>query len=96
MGKKKQNWLRYGRYINLALSFGIMMVVSLFLGLYGGEWLDRRLGTSPIFMILGIFLGVGIGFYSLFAELEGLMKKKPRDKIEREKNEDNDEEEPDR
>ncbi|NLI69397.1 MAG: AtpZ/AtpI family protein [Firmicutes bacterium] len=91
MVKKKQNWLRYGRYINLALSFGIMMVVSLFLGLYGGDWLDRRLGTSPIFMILGIFLGVGIGFYSLFAELEGLMKQKSGDKVKREKDREDDE-----
>ena len=84
MVKKKQSWLRYGRYINLALSFGITMTGILLLGLFGGEWLDRRLGTSPIFMILGVIFGVAIGFYSLFAELTGLMKGKPKNEPEQE------------
>lgn len=65
------------RYANLAISFGITMVAAVFLGLYGGQWLDRRLGTFPIFMLLGILLGVGVGFYSLWGELAGLMNKKP-------------------
>lgn len=77
MAKKKQGWLQYGSYINLALSFGIMMIAALFLGFFGGEWLDRRLGTSPIFMILGIIFGAVVGFYSLFGELSGLLKDKP-------------------
>jgi F0F1-type ATP synthase assembly protein I len=59
------------------------MVVAVFLGLYGGWWIDRRLGTFPVFMLLGIFLGIGIGFYSLWSELSELMEKKPEKESDR-------------
>lgn len=59
------------------------MVVAVFLGLYGGWWIDRRLGTFPVFMLLGIFLGIGIGFYNLWSELNELMEKKPEKESDR-------------
>jgi F0F1-type ATP synthase assembly protein I len=59
------------------------MVVAVFLGLYGGWWIDRRLGTFPVFMLLGIFLGIGIGFYNLWSELNELMGKKPEKESDR-------------
>lgn len=31
----------------------------------GGYWLDQRWGTSPIFVIVGVFLGFGISLYSI-------------------------------
>jgi len=32
-------------------------------------WLDRKLGTSPFMLILGVFVGAGAGFYSLYRAL---------------------------
>ena len=43
-----------GRYLGLGLQF----VVSILLFLYAGQWLDRRLGTTPLFMIIGLMLGI--------------------------------------
>lgn len=74
MADGRNSWVTFARYANLAFSFGVTMAVTLFLGFYGGRWLDRRLGTEPIFMIAGIFLGVGLAFKSLFDELEALGK----------------------
>lgn len=74
--KKKLQWARLVRYGNLAFSFGITMIAAVFLGLYGGWWVDRRLGTFPAFMLLGVFLGIGVGFYNLWKELNVLMVKK--------------------
>ena len=82
---KKKNWLKYARYINLALSFGISMILILLLGIFGGDWLDRRLGTSPLFLLLGIFLGVGAGFYNLWSELSKLVEIEKYKKLEEEK-----------
>ena len=87
MSKKKTHWTALVRYANLAFSFGITMIASLFLGLYGGLWVDRRFGTSPIFLLLGVFLGVGIGFYSLWGELAGLIDKKSKKKPDQENDE---------
>jgi F0F1-type ATP synthase assembly protein I len=34
-----------------------------------GFWLDRRLGTLPLFTIIGTFLGMGLGGFWLYARL---------------------------
>jgi F0F1-type ATP synthase assembly protein I len=38
--------------------------VLLFLG--AGAWLDAKLGTAPVLMVVGAFVGAGSGFYSLY------------------------------
>lgn len=40
---------------------GFEMALPAFLGL----WLDRKLGTVALFLILGTFIGMGIGFLQL-------------------------------
>ena len=49
----------------LGLQFALAIVVFL----YAGQWLDRRLGTGPLFLILGVFLGAGGAFYSMYRKL---------------------------
>jgi len=36
---------------------------------WGGNWLDGRLGTSPLFVLLGAFLGFGGGCWSMVSRL---------------------------
>jgi len=60
-----RSWLQsYARSSQYA-GAGIQMAVSVLLCLLGGNWLDQRWGTSPLFLILGVFLGGGAGFYNL-------------------------------
>ncbi len=80
LSKKKLQWAKFARYANLALTFGITMIAAVFLGLYGGWWVDRRLGTFPVFLLIGVILGVGLGFYSLWKELAGFLENKPEKK----------------
>ena len=42
------------------------MVVPVVLLTYGGYWLDGRRGTLPWFLLLGVSLGMAVGFYNLF------------------------------
>lgn len=44
---------------------GLEIVVGLMLGLFGGQWLDARLGSAPAFTLLGITLGLGAGVRGL-------------------------------
>ena len=37
--------------------------------LYAGNWVDQKLGTSPLFLILGVFVGAGASFYSMYQRL---------------------------
>lgn len=57
------------RYSGLALSFGLLMVILAGLGFLGGQALDRRLGTSPLFSALGVLAGIGMAFYDLWREI---------------------------
>ena len=49
--------------------FGMQFVVSLLVFLYLGQWVDRRLGTSPVFLLIGIFVGAGGSFYAMYRKL---------------------------
>jgi F0F1-type ATP synthase assembly protein I len=48
----------------MGLGLTLALSVLLFLGI--GAWLDSRLGTGPLLLILGAFVGAGAGFYSLY------------------------------
>jgi len=48
------------------LGHGLTWAASTGLFLYLGLLLDRRLGTLPLFLILGAFVGAGAGFYHLY------------------------------
>ena len=48
---------------------GMTFVVAMLGGLYLGQWLDRRLGTAPWLLIVGVFAGAGASFYSMYSKL---------------------------
>jgi hypothetical protein len=48
------------------MGFGLTWALSVLLFLGVGAWLDSRLGTQPILLILGAFVGAGAGFYYLY------------------------------
>ena len=49
--------------------YGLTWALSTLLFLLGGWWLDGKVGTTPLFMILGAFVGGGAGFYSLYRHI---------------------------
>jgi len=62
-----------------ASALGLTFVAAIVLGLAGGWWLDRRWGTSPACLLLGLFLGIAAGFKNLFTfsrRLDRLEQKK--------------------
>ena len=57
---------------------GLQFAVSVLLFLYAGQWLDRKLGTEPWFMILGVFTGAGASFYSMYRKLMAIQERDER------------------
>ncbi|HEX3866591.1 MAG TPA: AtpZ/AtpI family protein [Gemmatimonadaceae bacterium] len=45
---------------------GIQFVAAILLCLFVGRWLDRRLGTTPWLMILGVFAGATAATISMY------------------------------
>ena len=58
---------------------GFFIGVSIVLGVFAGLWLDSRLNTSPILVIVGLFLGIVIAFYGVYRMILPFMGNK-RDK----------------
>jgi len=52
------------RYAGVGLQFAITLLV----GLGIGNWADKRFGTS-FFVPIGVFLGAGAAFYSMYRQL---------------------------
>ncbi len=52
--------------IGEALTLGFSVVSSLVLCIGGGVLLDRWLGTAPIFVLIGVVLGLVTAGYSLY------------------------------
>ncbi len=59
---------------------GLQFAVSILLFLYAGQWLDRKLNTTPLCLVIGTFLGAAAGFYSIYRRL---MDEQRRDDAER-------------
>jgi F0F1-type ATP synthase assembly protein I len=51
------------------------LAVTVLMGLGGGYWLDGRLGTGPVFLLLGGALGVGAALYYFFRTVSDLAKR---------------------
>lgn len=51
------------------LGYGLTWALSTALFLYLGYLVDGWLGTLPLFLILGAFVGAGAGFYSMYRQL---------------------------
>ena len=45
------------------------LVGSILIGIFGGRWLDSRWGTEPIFLIIGLFIGLAAGIYSMLVSI---------------------------
>jgi hypothetical protein len=47
------------------------MAVSVLLCLYGGYWIDAKLGTRPVFFLAGAAFGLFAAFYSFSKQVKG-------------------------
>ncbi len=53
-------------FAGIGIQFGITVVVFAF----AGVWLDKRLGTSPWFVLIMVFAGAGLGFWSMVRKVK--------------------------
>ena len=58
----KQEWKGVGRYGTV----GLELVLSVIVGLFAGQFLDRRFHTTPWLMLLGLGYGIAAGVRGLY------------------------------
>jgi len=62
---------RFAKYLRFS-TVGLELGISVLLGLFVGQWLDRRLGTEPWLLLLFLGFGMVAGFRSVFRLLRDL------------------------
>jgi ATP synthase protein I len=45
------------------IGFGWFVGLAILLGALGGIWLDNKLGTRPLFIIIGLLMGIAVAIY---------------------------------
>lgn len=65
-------FLELSFYRAYAIYTGIVfqLVMAIVLGVLGGRYLDQKLDTQPVFLVVGVVLGSTLGFYNLFRLLK--------------------------
>jgi F0F1-type ATP synthase assembly protein I len=69
---------------DVALRWGLTLALTVLAGFFIGRWVDMKLGTTPLFLIIGVMWGAGGSFYSLYLQVKKLQdeeetKDKPPD-----------------
>ncbi len=67
-----QRWAAALRLVGVGFFIG----GSIVLGVVAGLWLDNKFNSGPIWVIVGLFLGLVIAFYGVYRMLLPLMNNK--------------------
>jgi F0F1-type ATP synthase assembly protein I len=62
--------LNLSTFAGVGLQFAVAIVLFVLLG----QWVDRNLGTARVFLMLGVFVGGGAAFYSLYKRITAAQK----------------------
>ncbi len=68
-GRRAGKSVKNSNLFVLALNFGWNLLISIIVLGFFGRWLDGKLGTEPWLLIVGILLGIAVGFKGLFVQL---------------------------
>jgi F0F1-type ATP synthase assembly protein I len=52
---------RASAYLALFSEIAIVLLITTLAGVLSGYWLDQRLGTLPILVVVGMLVGFGLG-----------------------------------
>ncbi len=55
-----------GAYLALFSEIGLILLVTTLIGTLAGYWVDKQIGTLPIFVLVGLLVGVSIGALSAY------------------------------
>lgn len=62
MGEGRSTW----RAVALASQIGCSIAIPLILFIAGGIWLDARVGVQPLFLVVGVLVGLASGFLAMY------------------------------
>ena len=64
------NWWALGVRLT---GLGWYVALCIVIGVAGGAWLDKLIGTAPLFILLGTVLGSVVAFWGLYKMVQPLL-----------------------
>jgi F0F1-type ATP synthase assembly protein I len=55
------------------VGLGWYIGISIFLGVFGGLWLDNKFNTSPLLAMIGLILGIIVAFFGVYRMIKPLI-----------------------
>lgn len=69
-----KGYFDFAKYGSIGISWVLSTSIYLYLGYKGGTYLDSKLGSAPIFLLLGLLLAIGLSVGSLIGEIVALTR----------------------
>lgn len=74
---EKQNELKKSfSMLSLAWELGYLIALPLVALTLGGRFLDKKLGTSPLILLVGVVTAIGISSYMVYKKTIDIMEQK--------------------
>lgn len=69
--------MRNNPFLGIAITSGILSYLagSTIVGIFAGRWIDQYFQTKPLFLIIGLLLGLASGVYGMIKFLEKFQEK---------------------
>lgn len=64
-----KGYFDYARYGSVGISWVLSTSIYLYLGYKGGTYLDDRLESAPVFLLVGLLLAIGLSLRMLVTEI---------------------------
>jgi ATP synthase protein I len=74
----QQDWKGLASYTTVGLEFGL----SLLVGLFGGRWLDSKLGTGNWLAFIGFGFGIAAGYRAIYRAAQAANRDAAREEAE--------------
>jgi F0F1-type ATP synthase assembly protein I len=62
------------------LGVGFYIAASIILGTLGGRWLDGKFNTEPLWLVVGLILGIVVAFVGVYNMLKPFIDHNGKDK----------------
>ncbi len=62
------------RTLALMSTISSYLLGAILVGVFGGRWLDSYYGTNSLFLIIGLFVGLGAGSYGVIVVIKHFLR----------------------
>lgn len=73
---KNKSFIEAAGLLSLLSQVGLMMIIPILICLFIGKFIDEKLNTSPIFLMIFLLLGIGGAFMGVYKTLMTYIKRK--------------------